>query len=476
MKGFIDKRNIVLFITIYLLLFISCGGEKDLAIENNNDFIDIKNRGKLIAITEFNSTDYFIYKGEPMGYQFELLQQLADYLNMNLEVMVKSNLDENFESLEKGDCDLIAINLTVNKPRSKKFNFTHPFVQTRQVLVQRKPTNYNNLSEKEIEDSLIRNQLELAGKTIYAQKKSAYVHRLENLSDEMGADIDIVEIDGYDDERLIQMVANGEIDYTVCDDHVAKVTQRYYGNIDIKTPVSFPQNLAWAVRKDANVLLDTINDWITHFKNTADYKLIYNKYFKNSRTKNIVNSEYYAINSGKVSDYDSWIKEHSKDCDWDWRLLASLIYQESSFKPNAKSWAGAFGLMQLMPRTAKYFGVSSESHPKDQIAAGVKFIKWLNERFDDNIKDEEERLKFIIASYNAGYGHISDARKLARKYGLNPNKWENNVDFFILKKSNPEFYQDPDVKYGYCRGEETYKYVNNIIDRYNHYKNILAEN
>ena len=156
--------------------------------------------------------------------------------------------------------------------------------------------------------------------------------------------------------------------------------------------------------------------------------------------------------------------------------MASLIYQESRFKPKAKSWAGAYGLMQLMPTTARRFGVSKKSPPEKHIKAGVDFIKWLDKRFEKRgMTDEEEKIKFILASYNVGLGHILDARRLAIKDGKDPDIWENNVDEYILKKSNPKYYKDPVVKYGYCRGSETYNYVYQILDRYEHYKNIIPE-
>ena len=182
------------------------------------------------------------------------------------------------------------------------------------------------------------------------------------------------------------------------------------------------------------------------------------------------------MNSGKVSRYDEYIKKYSEEIGWDWRLLASLIYQESRFSPEVKSWAGAYGLMQLMPITAKRFGVNAKSTPEKQIEAGVEFIKWLDKRFEkQGIKDRNERTKFVLASYNVGLGHILDAQRLAKKNGKNPNVWENNVDEYVLKKSNPKFYKDPVVKYGYCRGSETYTYVYEILDRYEHYKNIIPE-
>ena len=156
-------------------------------------------------------------------------------------------------------------------------------------------------------------------------------------------------------------------------------------------------------------------------------------------------------------------------------MLASLIYQESRFQPNARSWAGAFGLMQFMPTTARRFGISQNSSAEQQIRAGTEFIQWLDQRFDDIIPDSEERIKFILAAYNVGPGHIFDAITIAKKQGLDPKVWMGNVDESLLKKSDPKFYRDPDIKYGYARGRETYNYVNQVLERYEHYKNLIVD-
>ncbi|MBA7654855.1 Membrane-bound lytic murein transglycosylase F [subsurface metagenome] len=150
-----------------------------------------------------------------------------------------------------------------------------------------------------------------------------------------------------------------------------------------------------------------------------------------------------------------------------------MVYQESRFNPEATSWAGAFGLMQLMPGTARNYGVTIESPPREQVKAGVKFIQWLDDRFREIITDEDERIKFILAAYNIGYGHIQDARRLTEKYGSDPNLWHGNVEEWLLKKSDPQYYTDQVVKYGYARGIETFKYVREVMDRYEHYKNII---
>ncbi len=468
MKETIIKTFLLIF------LFISSGiyFEKSQEIQITLDDLDIiKEKGKIVVLTDYNSTSYFIYRGQPMGYQYELLQELADYFGLQLEVIVSNDLNNSFNKLENGDVDLIAANLTVTKQRKQIMDFTIPHSQTRQVLVQRKPDNWENLDEKSLEASLIRDQLDLAGKTVYVQANSSHAVRLKNLSDEIGENINIVEAN-EEVEHLISLVASGEIDYTVSDENVAQVNQNYYQNIDVETPLSFHQNLAWAVRKNSGKLLTEINEWLAQFKETREYKLIYTKYFQNNRSAQIVESDYYTLTSGRISAYDDYIKTYSEELGWDWRLIASLMYQESRFQPNVRSWAGAFGLMQMMPSTASKFGINANSSYEQQIRAGIKFLMWLEHRLDF-IEDHDEKIKFTLAAYNVGLGHIIDARNLAEKNGSNPDIWEDSVDKYLLSKSDPKFYNDPVVKYGYCRGKETYAYVRDIMERYEHYRNLI---
>jgi membrane-bound lytic murein transglycosylase F len=467
-------RKIIGLILIVIVSF-SCNRtvDKEPAKDNASKLEHVMQTGVLRVVTDFNSTSYFIYRGQPMGYQYEMLQELANHLGVKLEVSVNNDLEEKFKMLEEDKVDLIAVNLTVTKERKEKMDFTVPHIQTRQVLVQRKPGNWMRLSETAIDDSLIRNQLDLAGKKICVSRNSSYVQRLYNLSEEIGDSINIVEMN-EDDEQLIEMVAKGQIDYTVCDEQIAQVNDGYYDNLDIATPVSFSQNMAWAVAKGATSLKESIDEWLIDFKATKKYTMLYRKYFRNKRSAEIIESDYFTSTSGKLSPYDALIKEYSEEIGWDWRLLASLIYQESRFNPQAKSWAGAYGLMQLMPTTGQRFGVGPTSPPRMQIRAGIMYIQWLDERLID-IKDPAERVKFILAAYNIGLGHVIDARALAEKNHKNTDIWDNNVAEFLLSKSDPKYYTDPVVKYGYCRGTETYQYVADVIERYGHYKNLITE-
>lgn len=468
-------KAIYSFLILLFLVLYSCelqnGKEQSPVFENDLD--RIRDRGKLTVLTDYSSTDYYIYRGQPLGYQYEMLQNLAEYLGVRLEVIVSHNLDEGFRLLQKGEVDLIAQNLTVTRERRQQVDFTVPLIQTRQVLVQLKPQNWSQMGSKEIESLIITNPLDLAEKSIYVTKGSAYVPRLHHLSEEIGDSIHIVEVDERV-EQLIQLVADGEIPYTVCDEIIAHVNSMYHPELEVSTPVSLQQNMAWAVRKGSVQFLGELNVWLSDFLQTNRYKIIYAKYYTRKKPVTFVENDYFAINSGIISPFDEYIKAYSELVEWDWRLLTSLIYQESRFKVNAVSWAGAFGIMQLMPATARQYGIIPESPPKDQIRAGIQYIKWLDNYYED-IQDPAERIKFVLAAYNVGQGHVNDARNLARKNGVDPDTWDNNVDQYLLLKSKPEFYNDPVVKYGYCRGTETYRYVSEVLTRYEHYKNVVPE-
>lgn len=479
MRSFFHNSLLLLVIGAQLLFSPACNRTDSrfrdvdsLKPEKRTNLELIREKGVLKVVTEYNSISYFIYRGQPLGFQYDMLQELANYLDIALEVTVSNDLEKNFQDLQEGNVDLIAMNLTVTSERKKRVDFTVPLLQTRQVLVQRKPQHWENMNQKQLKSNVLWNQLDLAGKTVYVQSGSVYADRLRSLSDEIGGGIDIREVQ-FESEQLVQRVALGEIDYTICDENVGLVNTLYFPQLDVSTAISFPQYVAWAVHPESDSLRVEINRWLSDFKKESKYAILYNKYFKNRHSYRNIHSEYYTLGSGKISRFDDIIKKESERIGWDWRLLASVIYQESRFNPEAESWAGAYGLMQLMPVTAENYGITRNSPPEDQIRAGVSFIKWLDDRFKDEITDINERIKFILASYNIGYGHIEDARRLAERYGDDPNVWYGSVEEWLLKKSDPKYYTDQVVKYGYARGIETYHFVKEVIDRYEHYKNIV---
>ncbi|PID93931.1 MAG: lytic transglycosylase F [Bacteroidetes bacterium] len=433
-------------------------------------------RGKLVAVTDYNSTNYFIYRGRPMGFQYDLLKAFARHLDVQLEIQIASSVDEAYRMLLSGDCDLIALDMAVTSDRKTFLQFSDPISQTRQVLVQRKPQNWRKMKTwDEVESHLIRDPINLAHETVYVQKNTSFSMRLKNLMEEMGDTIYVVEDPECEMEELISAVAKGKIRYTVSDEHVALVNSRYYADIDVKTPVSFNQNLAWATDKKSETLVKEINLWLDGFQKGIAYNVLYKKYFENFRYSFIAHSEYSSIKGNKISPFDPIIKREAKSIGWDWRLLASLIYQESGFKPSARSWVGAWGLMQLMPETMQHYGIDTTASEEQQIRAGVQFIRWLDNELRASVPDSVERRKFVMASYNVGLAHVLDAIRLTTKYGGDPQVWDDNVNYYLRQKSNPKFFNDSVVYYGYARGEEPYKFVNDIYDRYNHYVNIIQQ-
>ncbi|MCF8359867.1 MAG: transglycosylase SLT domain-containing protein [Prolixibacteraceae bacterium] len=227
------------------------------------------------------------------------------------------------------------------------------------------------------------------------------------------------------------------------------------------------------MKKDAPNWKSYLNEWINEFKKTSHYRIIYNKYFSDFSYQSFALNAYNTISGEQISDFDEIIKEIASYYQWDWRLIASVVMQESGFNADAESWMGAAGLMQLMPGTAEMYNVDDVKAPRENIRGGIEYLSWIDEIFQPLVPDRAERLKFVLASYNVGIGHVMDARKLAMKYNHDPSVWDGNVEFFVLNKSLPKYYSDPVVRWGYCRGKEPVNYVDKIIDRYQHYRNTL---
>ncbi len=441
------------------------------------DLEDIIERGYLTAIIDNSSTGLFIYKGQPMGYEYELLKIFCDKIGVELRLEVTPSLNEGFNKLNQGTGDILAYNLAVTKERKTRINFTHYHNLVKQVLVQRKPANWRDMKLHEIEQELIRNPIELIGKEVYVRNGSSYLDRMQNLSEEIGGDILIIEdFPDVETEALIRKVATGEVEYTVADEDIARVNASYYPILDVNTPLSLPQQIAWGVRKNADGLLETLNDWILEMRKKDQYYVIYDKYFRSTKKSRIrVKSEFFTAGDESLSPYDSLIKNAAQELGWDWRLLAAQIFKESRFDPKAVSWAGAKGLMQLLPATAEAYGAKDLFDPAQSIEAGKNYLLWLDDFWKPRVTDSLERQKFVLASFNVGQGHVLDAVRLSKKYERDTATWQDNVAFFLLQKSYTKYFTDPVVKHGYCRGIEPVNYVDDIYSVFMNYKDIIRD-
>ena len=453
-------RILFLFILLFYTLN-SCHFNKSKA----DDLLSIVQKGEINVLTLSGSMSYFIYKGEPKGYEYELIRSFADSLHLKVTIRLAENETKLMSMLLEGEGDVIAYNIPVTNEGKETVRYCGNEVINEQVLIQRANRG----------DTLLKDVTDLIGKDVWVIHNSKYYKRLENLNDELGGGIRIrtIEKDTVTVEDLIEMVSKGKIRYTISDADMAKNNKTYFNNIHIALVVGHPQRSSWAVRKTNPALAKAIDQWFEDNRNAPQYKRILKRYFEISKMAEDGQSP--MINAKKISLYDSLFKEYARQIPWDWRLLASISYQESKFNTNGVSWTGAAGLMGLMPATAESLGlpVDQMDDPEKNIRAATDFIRKLNRMFSA-IKNENERIRFIVASYNSGPGHVLDAQALTSKFEKNPNEW-SDVETYLKLKSLPEYYDDPVCKFGYLRSTETVSYVQNVIDRWHYYREKVKE-
>ncbi len=462
---------------LLLVTLTNCSSKKDdvEVVEHASvdiDLPEIIKRGKLTVLAENSSTSFFIYRGRKMGFEYEILKEFANEIGVTLEVKIVSNLDNLTEMLENGEGDIIACNYTVTRERNKTIDYSIPFMRTPQVLIQRKPEGWEKLTPAQLEKLMLRDPSKLAHREVHVWKNSSYFQRLINLQDEIGDTIFIKEEDGLlGTEEMIEMVSEGLIDYTVTEENIARVNQRFFDNVDCKTALSVKQKIAFGLRKSSPLLNARLDKWLGQFMAKKTFKHIKSKYF-DFKNMPINSSEFKAaVKDGQLSAYDAIFKRAASKYDFDWRLLASIAYHESKFNPTVRGFGGAYGMMQFMPHVGPKFGVYPGSSPEVQIMGGMKKIS-KDYQFWSAIPDKSQREKFTLATYNAGQGHIEDAQRLAKKHGLNPLVWDDNVEKMMLNLSKGQYYRDPVVRNGALRGTRTYNYVRAIYARYEEWKSV----
>ncbi|MBX7051540.1 MAG: transporter substrate-binding domain-containing protein [Flavobacteriales bacterium] len=431
------------------------------------DLDSIRKRGKIILLTENSASTYYLYRNQLRGFDYEMVKAFARHLGVKLEVIAMDDVDLMFEKLNKGEGDLIASNLTVTDSRTKLVSFSTPVYQTRQVIAQRK-IYYENDST----GILIRDSSELGRMPIWVHKYSSFYERLSQLSHTLQLPIQIEEAPGeISTDDLIRLVEEGEIPATVTDENLANMEMMEFENVDISVPITGNQDIAWAVRKNSYQLLDALNKWLSEKRTTDKLASTYKKYFEVEITDRY-SSKFVmpTLGAGAISPFDSLFKMHAPQIGWDWRMLAALAYQESRFNPQAQSWSGAYGLMQLMPETAVRFGCDTAPDAECSIRASVKYLKYLQGLWKKRVPNQQERDKFVLASYNIGQGHVIDAQNLAKELGMNDTIWDGHVAEALLLKQQEKYYTMPCVKHGYCHAREPYHFVGKIMALFEHYK------
>ena len=460
------KKFVFFHIISFFLIWANIGCSK----HKTEDDLHGEHIDTLKVVTLYGPTSYFDYRDTEMGIDYENVKRFAEDEGMVLKIKTVGNISELIKELKTGGAHLAAYPVPLIAEYKEEVLHCGPIDVTHQVLVQKKGKD------------MAKDVTELVGKEITVAKGSKYDFRLQNLDEELGGGIIInsLENDTIVEEDLWRMVNEGKISYTVVDSDIANLYGHAFPSLDSSLQLSADQAASWAVAPQLDSLAARINKWENRTHTSDFVKKIYKQYYDEALSETFdSNLSYFKkLNLEKgnpVSLYDHLFKKYSSTSGYDWQLLAAIAFCESRYHPSIVSRFGASGLMQVMPATAKAMGVdpASLSSPEPNILAASRILNKLNKTFENRVENPEERLKFVVAAYNSGPGHIFDAMALAEKLGLDPQKWSGSVSMTTLMKARPEYYNDPVVKHGYFRGRETVDFVDRVSSIYKFLKETI---
>jgi membrane-bound lytic murein transglycosylase F len=411
------------------------------------------------VITRNNAHCYYRYRDQDLGFEYDLVKAFADFLGVELKLKVAESWNGWVPLLNNGGGDLVAASMTITPSRSERVDFSKGYLPVQQMVI----THKKNRDIRDVDD--------LGGKTICVRGGTSYEERLRELN-RGGLNIQIKVKDDMPTEELIQAVAEGEIDVTIADSNVALLNRRYYPDIRIAFPIQKLQALGWAVKRGETALLDRINEFFGMIEKDGTFKAIYNRYYADvERFDRLDIKKFQQRIDSRLPRYEKTIKRAAELYGFDWRLIAALIYQESQFRPWARSFSGVRGLMQLTLPTAQDMGVNNRLDPNQSIMGGVRYLRRLYRLSDE--APEPDRLLMALAAYNVGKGHIQDARRLASEMQLDPNRW-SSLERTLPLLREPKYYKKS--KFGYCRGTEPVGHVQQIMTYYDILKRQAIEN
>lgn len=443
--------------------FITREGLTRLEVAEHTDDLDgIRERGVLRVLTRNNAASYYLWRGELVGFEYEMAQRLARELGVRLQMVVAPRQRDLIPMLKAGEGDLIAAFMTRSETREERgVRFSRPYhYATETVVGGRRAAPMDTV-------------LDLAGREIHVRPGSSYRLTLDALR-EQGIDLRIGEVPPeLETESILGRVASGDYELTVADSHLLELERNWSEHLQGLLELGEPVAHGWAVREGNPQLLEAVNNFWNRQYRSTDYNILYQRYFLDEgRVRAHREERVDVLNGGRLSPYDELVREAAEEYNFDWRLLVSLMFQESEFNPEARSWIGARGLMQVMPRTAREFGVAPEQleDPEINIPLGARYLNWTRDRWPERLS-ASDRVWFALAAYNAGVGHVRDARRLAAQQGLDPDRWFGNVEEAMLLLSRPEYHRN--ARHGYVRGTEPVNYVRNIRDRYRAYVRLV---
>ena len=423
-----------------------------------DDLPGLKQRRRLRMITRNNAMTYFIHRGRQVGFEYALIKAFADRHDLRLDIVIPDSHADLLSYLNEGKGDVVAAAMTITEARGQQAAFTLPYNEVDELVVVRAE-----------EDSIDRLE-DLAGRTVHVRASSSFYTTLMALADSI-AGLQVVPLpDDLETEAILAGVEAGRYDMTLCDSNLLEVELAYGRALKAAFRIK-PTVLGWAVRRDNPALLAALNQYVQEEKGGLFFNMMKKRYFKNKRTITRAKDSLRVDVSGRLSPYDELVKKYAQQYGQDWRLITAQMYQESKFDPHATSWVGARGLMQIMPVTGRALGFTDLHDPEENIHAGIKYLSQLVHRFDPHIP-LEERMRFALAAYNVGYGHVLDARRLAGEQGWDPDQWFGHVEQAMGLLAKPEYYKR--ARYGFCRGGQPVQYVGNIQSRYDAYVGMLT--
>lgn len=431
------------------------------------DYAEIKKTGVLRMLTYYSSNTYFLHRGIQSGFEYEMVKEFAKENDLSLEVVIIGENQNPYLMLNRGEGDLIAANYTITPEREQIAEFTRPYNVTDQIVVVSEKLNFKPESISDMKSI-----------PIAVRRNSSYYVKLMELKEEgFDLEIEIVPND-LDTEALLFLVANGTYLATVADENMYKAANTYMRGFVRGPVISRNDKIAWAIRTNSPDLESKMNKFLyKNFrfdenglpKRSAFLNVLRKRYFEGSaKIADYFNPGYTSEQYSTISPYDSLIQSVASEFDLDWVMMTSIMAQESKFDQYSESWAGAVGLMQIIPRFSE-IEADSLFIPEINIREGARILR---EHLDHYFyMDSTQQWQFALGTYNSGMGHIADARRLVIDQNKDPNEWEY-VSEALLRLMQRKYYQN--ARYGFARGIETVRYVNEIMNRYKTYDAILA--
>lgn len=421
------------------------------------DLAVIREDRTLRLATREGSATYFLWRGQLLGFEYELAQHFANQLGVRLEVVVADEDESLLDLLRDGRADLAAAFLSpIGREDDAGIAWSRAYHSGEQAVVGRAGDD----APEGLED--------LDGRTVHAPAAGYHERTLRLLA--QNHDLDVVTLPrGRSAEMTLDQVASGEIELALVDAHLVRNASVWVDGLARHFHIGNPVTHHWAVRADNPELQAAVDGFFDREHRGLVYNTLYAKYFRHGeRAQGLALRRTDPRQGGdEISPWDGLVRDVARNHGFDWRLVLAQIYQESSFNPQSVSWMGATGLMQIMPPTARQLGVDGDlTDPAISIEAGIRYLAWLRERFADDLP-VQDRMWFTLAAYNAGFGHVADARRLAEQLGHDPDRWFGNVEVAMEKLSQRQYFQH--ARHGYVRGNEPVGYVRGIRERYQAY-------